>query len=217
MNPFETTSSASPTRRGPELNRRRVIQAAAWSVPAITVATAAPAFAASPGADPVDPVTFTSGMFWRPEAAEIADPEEAQLWGIMPSASIIWISQITNVGAAPASVSLELAAPPVASGFFAAKGFRVLDASVDGNPIAVTPGVSIFTDNGTRSADGRVVVTLPEVPVTTPATVTVVIQKPESVTRGASPSWNVTITPPGTESTVAVPITSYADFLGAIT
>ncbi|WP_110239724.1 hypothetical protein [Nocardioides gilvus] len=192
-------------------SRRRVVQAAAWSIPAISVAAASPAFATTP-VTPAELITFTSGMFWRPNADEITDPDEAGLWGFLPAGSIIWITQITNLGAAPQSVSLELGAPPVGSGFLAAKGFRVLDAG----GLAVTPEVSVLSSNGTRSADGRVVVNLPQVPVTTPATVTVLIDRPESVTRGSSPSWNVTVTPPGAGNTISVPITSYADFLASV-
>src|SRR5690606_5001345 len=169
------------------------------------------AFATSPQPGVSDPITFTSGMFWRPEASEITNPDEQGLWGFLPSGSIIWITQITNLGA-PQSISLELGAPPVGSGRSAAKGFRVLDAS----GLPVSPEVSVLSSTGTRAADGRVIVTLPSVPTTTPATVTVLIDRPESVTRGSSPSWDVTVTPPGAESTISVPITSYADFLASV-
>lgn len=195
-------------------SRRSVVRAAAWSVPAISVAAAAPAFATTPGAGPAPgpAVTFTSGMFWRPQGTE-APADERDYWNFLnPADSIIWITQITNLGAAPQSVSLELAAPAVASGLFQNKGFRVLDAS----GLAVTPEVSVFTSNGTRSSDGRAVITIPSVPVTTPATVTVLIERPNSVTRGSSPSWNVTVTPPGTAGTISVPVRLYADFLASL-
>src|SRR5690606_32762986 len=107
-------------------SRRNVVRAAAWSVPAISIAAASPAFAASPQPGVSDPITFTSGMFWRPEEDEITNPDEQGLWGFLPSGSIIWITQITNLGTAPASISLELAGPPITSAS-PAKGFRVLD------------------------------------------------------------------------------------------
>ena len=211
-------TAQEPSRAHLAPTRRSVVRAAAWSVPAISIAASAPAFAASPdaggGAGPA--VTFTSGMFWRPNADEIADPGEAGAWGIMPANSIVWITQITNLGTAPASVSLELGAPPLASSFLPARGFRVLNASVEGVDTAVTPAVSVFSYNGTRTPDGRVIVTLPAVPVTTPATVTVIIEKPESVTRGQSPAWDVTVTPPGSAHAAPVTITSYADFLTSL-
>lgn len=200
-------------------SRRSVVRAAAWSVPAISVAAAAPAFATTGGgAAPGPAITFTSGMFWRPNANEIADPAEAGYWGFLPENSILWITAITNLSAsAQSNVMLELGAPAPGSGLFAAKGFRVIDARSGEDVITSLPATNFnFFTWDDRASDGRAVVTLPTVAPTLSTTVTVVIQKPDSLTRGQSPSWDVTVTPPGTSGTISVPILSYADFLDSL-
>ncbi|GGD06937.1 hypothetical protein [Nocardioides daphniae] len=187
--------TAPPSRRG-------VLRAVAWTAPAITLAAASPAFAGS-GTQPV--VAAKSSLFWRPEGAEIPSGETFY-WGFIPAGSLMWITQLTNPGPAVVeNVQLNLAVPADAT---ANKEFTVLDAS----KLAVSPAVFATTQ---RAADGRLVVTLPQLPAGAAHTVTVAIKPPDSVPRGSTPSWPLTVTPPAGGTTISVPITSYAQFIAS--
>lgn len=192
----DSTRTFTPSRRG-------VLHAAAWSAPAITIASAAPAFAGSGGGGG-QPLSYTSGIFWRPVAGE-APVDEQNYWNILPE-GIVWITQITNLGTtALQNVQLDLAVPGT-------KGFRVLDAT----ELTVVPAVSIFADS--PRTGGRVLITLPQVPAGAPVNVTVVVQRPDSVARGTSPTWAMNVTANGgAPLSDSLTITKYADFLGAIT
>ena len=186
-------------------SRRHVMQAAAWSVPVVSLAAATPAFAVSPG--PGQPiVTFTSSLFWRPEGAEIP-AGQSLYWNFIPAGSVIWITQVINPGtAAVQNVTLDLGVPLDAT---TNKEFTVLDTG----DLPVNPAVFAKTQ---RASNGRLVVSLPSVPVSVPQTITVAIRPPDSVPKGTKTSWPLTVTPPAGGTTISVPITSYAAFVGSL-
>lgn len=203
-------SPADDTIRPYAPSRRGVVQAAAWSVPAITLATAAPAFAISTAPKP--PLSFSSGLFWRPVEGE-APAEELAYWNILPQ-GIVWITQVTNLGtAALPDVKLDLAVPGTG-------GFRVLAATdVSNTDVTVSPTPSFLMDSPlVRPTSNRLLVTLPSLPASTSVNVTVVIQRPTTVPRLSTPTWAMNVIPgSGTPLSTSVTVTNYATFLGAVT
>lgn len=182
--------------------RRSVLRAAAWSVPAVSLAAATPAFAVSNVV--TQPVTFTSTLFWRPKGAEIP-ADQAGYWGFIPEETVIWVTQITNTGtAAVSNVVLDLAVPSGGT----KHEFSVLDSS----KLTVSPAVFAKTN---RPADGHLVVTLPQVPAGAPVALTVALERPSTVARLSSQSWSLTVTPPAGGTTVSVPVVTYAQVLAA--
>lgn len=201
MNPLEIIPPTPPTSGRLDLSRRRVVQAAAWSVPAVTLATAAPAFAASPVAGPETPVAFTSALFWRPLDAELSFMER-MYWGQVPVTTIMWMTSLTNTGPSVLNnVQLSLSVP---LGNAANRGFQIIDAG----GLATVPQLNVLTD---RSASG-VTITLSQVPANTPQTLSVAIAAPSTLARATPAAWPLTVTPPGAGTTISVPFTTYAEF-----
>lgn len=198
------TSSSSPFVP----SRRSVMRSAAWSVPVVSLAAAAPAFASSPDETPAELVTFTSSLFWRPTASEATAFGEGLYWGLsgIPDRAVMWATQITNTGTTAVDVQLDLGVPLDAT---RNKEFTVILAE----GIAVAPAVFETTQ---RSADGRAVLTLPQFPANGPQTITTAILAPDSFRRGDAAAWPLTVTPPGGGSTVSLPITTYTEFREAV-
>ena len=191
--------------------RRSVVRAAAWSVPAISIAAAAPAFAISTDAvAPVtqEAVTFTSTLFWRPTAAEANAFGEGLQWGFsgIPESTIFWAAELANTGPAmKESIHLALSVP---MGTANKKDFQIIES--DG--LATVPAVNVLTP---RSASG-VGITLPPLPDNSPRGLLVAVSAPSTITRGTAASWSLTVTPPGQGATKSVPVVSYTEFRNSL-
>lgn len=195
---------AAPVPGTPMLGRRRVLQAAAWSVPAVTVASAAPAFATS--GEALQALSFTSGAFWRPLSAEANSFGEGFYWSLVPETTIMWITALTNNGASALSnVQLALSVP---LGTAAKRDFMVLDAG----GTTTVPALNALTN---RSASG-VGITVPQLPANSTTTLTVAIAAPSDLRRGTAAAWPLTVTPPAAGTTTSVPITTYTAFRNSV-